>query len=74
MNLNINFLAVDFEAIKQTHSLLSILRSPKINKRIPFGLLGYVVAWNFDGVDCAVALKILSNITLIDMVHFRVIN
>lgn len=74
MNLNINFLSVDFESVKERNGFLSIESSSEINKRVSFGFLRDVVTGNLDRVYGTIALKVLPDILLVHMVHFLIIN
>lgn len=74
MNLNINFLSVDFESVKERNGFLSIKGSSEINKRVSFGFLSDVVTGNLDRVYGTITLKVLPDILLVHMVHFLIIN
>ena len=74
MNLNINFLSVDFESVKERNGFLSIESSSEINKRVSFWFLSDVVTGNLDRVYGTIALKVLPDILLVHMVHFLIIN
>ena len=74
MNLNINFLSVDFESVKERNGFLSIKGSSEINKRVSFGFLCDVVTGNLDRVYGTITLKVLPDILLVHMVHFLIIN
>ena len=74
MNLNINFLSVDFESVKERNGFLSIESSSEINKRVSFGFLSDVVTGNLDRVYGTITLKVLPDILLVHMVHFLIIN
>ena len=74
MNLNINFLSVDFESVKERNGFLSIKGSSEINKRVSFGFLRDVVTGNLDRVYGTITLKVLPDILFVHMVHFLIIN
>ena len=74
MNLNLNFLTVNFDIVKKLDGIFGLRGPAKVNESVPLGSLSDVVARDLNAVDGSDALKIFANVRFINLFHFRVIN
>ena len=74
VNLNLNFLTIDFDVVQELHGIFGLRGPAEINKGVALGSLGDVVARDLDAVNGSDALKIFTNVRFINLFHFSVIN